>query len=64
MGELILVLVTVAVVGFGGYWLGRASMRDRVELLSEELDTLIDMQVEQIRKEGRHPSLRVIRGDQ
>jgi hypothetical protein len=64
MGEFILAVVAVAVVGLGGYWLGRASMRDRVESLLDELDTLIDMQVDEIRKQGRHPSLRLVRGDQ
>jgi hypothetical protein len=63
MGDFLLIVVTVASVGAGGYWLGRASMRDRVAFLLEELDAAVECQIEMLKQDKRHPSLRLVKGD-
>ncbi len=64
MGDFLLAIFTVVVVGFGSYHLGRLSMKDRYEFLLHELDEQVAWQTEQLLNRGTHPGLRVVRGDQ
>lgn len=65
MGELLLFIVTVMTVAVGAYWLGRESQRDYIEFLLADLDAAVEMQVQQVRKDMRHPAaLRVVKVDQ
>jgi hypothetical protein len=60
MGELILMAVTVASVGGGAYWLGRASMRERVEFLLDELDEAVKDDLALLEARRTHPALRLV----
>jgi hypothetical protein len=60
MGDLILMAVTVASVGGGAYYLGRASMRDRVNFLLDELDAVVEHDLAMLDARRTHPTLRVV----
>jgi hypothetical protein len=61
MGELILMAVTVASVGGGAYYLGRASMRDREQFLLDELDEATALVADLLHPASQtHPTLRVV----
>lgn len=63
MGDFLLIVLTVCAVGAGGYWLGRASMKDRVAHLLDELDASVSWQMEMLKTDKRHPALRIVRGE-
>lgn len=57
MGDYLLMVVTVAIVGGGGYYLGRASLRDHLNFLRDEVDTYAqDAQAHE--PGGNHPAHR------
>ena len=63
MADFVLIVLTVFTVGFGGYHLGRLSIKDRYEFLLREIDDHIAFQTEQMTNRGTHPGLRIIKGE-
>jgi hypothetical protein len=71
VGDFLLVVLTVLSVGFGGYFLGRASMREVVTVLQErcafyldELDAVVEDQLADLRDRRNHPALRIVPNEQ
>jgi hypothetical protein len=67
MADFLLVILTVIAVGLGAFHLGRLSMKDRVEYLLDELDAEVALNSHPFsagRTQPRHPSLRLVRGEE
>jgi hypothetical protein len=65
MGDFLLMVLTVFTVGVGGYLLGRLQMRDRVDVLLDELDAANDL-LSDFMRVSDHPSgkrLRLVRDE-